>query len=88
MNLLPLFTIEGVPQDQLELCINKLQEVSKWSREQKIDRWAFRSALLKMLYDDADDYFRSGEGTFRELAAFDNGVATALKNMADSRVKD
>jgi len=85
---LTLFKIEGVPNDQLELCIDKMGELQRWSKEQKIDRWAFRSALLKTLYDDADEYFESGEGTFRELAAFDNGVATALKVMSDSRVKD
>jgi len=85
---LTLFSIEGVPQDQLELCVNKMEEVVKWSREQKIDRWAFRSALLKALYDDADEYFDSGEGTFRELAAFDNGVATVLKGASDSEGKN
>ena len=85
---LALFTIEGVPQDQLELCVDKMAGLVSWSKEQKIDRWAFRSALLKALYDDADEYFDSGEGTFRELAAFDNGVATALKRAHDSRVKD
>ncbi len=83
-----LFAIEGVPQDQLDLCVNKMSELIRWSKDQKIDRWAFRSALLKALYDDADEYFESGEGTFRELAAFDNGVATAMKSARDSRVKD
>ena len=63
-------------------------ELIRWSKDQKIDRWAFRAALLKILYDDADEYFESGEGTFRELAAFDNGVATALKTERDSRVED
>jgi hypothetical protein len=85
---LTLFSIEGVPQEQLELCIDKMGELAKWYKEQNIDRWAFRSALLKTLYDDADEYFESGEGTFRELAAFDNGVATTLKAISDSRVKD
>jgi len=85
---LTLFAIEGVPQDQLELCIGKMDELARWSKKQNIDRWAFRSALLKTLYDNADEYFESGEGTFRELAAFDNGVATTLKAMSDSRVKD
>jgi len=65
-----------------------MSELESWSRKQKIDRWAFRSALLKALYDDADEYFGSGEGTFRELAAFDNGVAAALKRARDPRVKD
>jgi hypothetical protein len=83
---LVLFSIEGVPQDQLDVCVKKIEELVKWSSEQKIDRWAFRSALLKALYDDADSYFGSSEGTFRELAAFDNGVTNALRASRDSRV--
>jgi hypothetical protein len=85
---LTVFTIDGVPQDQLDSTVKKMEELIRWSKDQKIDRWAFRAALLKTLYDDADEYFESGEGTFRELAAFDNGVATALKTERDSRVKD
>lgn len=56
-----------------------MDEFVQWAVLEKVDRWAFRASLLKALYDDADDYFKKGEGTFREIAAFDNGVATALK---------
>jgi hypothetical protein len=76
MNML---TIEGVPREDLEKCIRKMTEVAEWSRREKIDQWALRAALLKSLYDNADVYFASGDGTFREIAAFDNGVASALK---------
>jgi len=77
--------VEGVPQVDLEKCVGKLGEVRAWSAKEKIDRWAFRAALLKSLYDIADEYFLSGEGTFREIAAFDNGVATALKKMKEKK---
>jgi hypothetical protein len=73
--------VEGVREETLEKCISKMDEVIKWSNDQKMDRWALRAALLKALYDNADEYFESGEGTFREIAAFDNGVATALKKL-------
>lgn len=71
--------IEGVPREAFEMCVGKMDEFAQWSRTEKIDRWAYRAALLKALYESADEYFASGEITFRELAAFDNGVATALK---------
>jgi hypothetical protein len=77
--------LEGVPQDDLEKCVGKLTDVKAWAAKEKIDRWAFRAALLKSLYDNADEYFFSGEGTFREIAAFDNGVATALKTMKEKK---
>ncbi|HYB04536.1 MAG TPA: hypothetical protein VED17_08740 [Nitrososphaerales archaeon] len=80
-------TIEGVPQRDLEKCISKMDEVGEWSRKEKIDRWAFRAALLKSLYDNADIYFASREGTFREIAAFDNGVASALKKLKEEPKK-
>lgn len=71
--------IEGIPQDSLDRCLDRMHELSQWAVKEKIDRWAFRAALIKALYDNADEYFASGQGTFREIAAFDNGVATALK---------
>ncbi len=73
--------VEGVPEKDLEESISKLDEVVDWTSKEKINRWAFRAALLKTLYDNADEYFASGEGTFREIAAFDNGVASALKKL-------
>jgi hypothetical protein len=73
--------IEGVSKDNLERCIEKLNDLKDWTRKEKMERWAFRAALIKTLYDDADEYFASEEGTFREIAAFDNGVATALKRL-------
>ncbi len=79
--------IEGVSQESLEKSINKMNEVAEWSDKEKIDRWAYRAALLKALYDDADKYFASGEGSFREIAAFDNGVATALKKLKNGQTK-
>jgi hypothetical protein len=72
-------SVDGVPQESLEKCIEKMKELAKWSEKEKIDHWAFRAALLKALYENADEYFAMGAGTFREIAAFDNGVATALK---------
>jgi hypothetical protein len=80
-------TIEGVPQQDLEKCISKMAEVTDWSREEKVDQWALRAALLKSLYDNADLYFSSGDGTFREIAAFDNGVASALKKSKEESKK-
>ncbi len=80
-------TIGGVPQEDLEKCISKMAEVTDWSRKEKIDQWAVRAALLKSLYDNADMYFASGDGTFREIAAFDNGVASALKKSKDELKK-
>jgi hypothetical protein len=81
-------SIEGVSTERLERCIKKLEEVARWSASEKIDRWTFRAALIKALYDDADRYFATGEGTFRELAAFDNGVATAIKTAKNASRKD
>jgi len=83
-----MLEIEGVPKESLEKCISKLDEFARWAKKEKLDRWAFRAALLKALYDNADEYFVSGEGTFREIAAFDNGVATALKKMIDNSQKN
>jgi len=71
----------------LEKCIERMNELAEWSSKEKMDRWAFRASLIKALYDNADEYFDSGEGTFREIAAFDNGVATALKKSMGSGLK-
>jgi hypothetical protein len=79
--------IEGITQDDLEKCIAKLDEITVWVTKEKIDRWAYRAGLLKVLYDNADEYFASGEGTFREIAAFDNGVASALKKLNEGSNK-
>jgi hypothetical protein len=79
--------IEGVSQEVLEKVLLKVNELTKWAEGQHVDRWAFRASLLKALYDDADKYFESGEGTFRELASFDNGVATVLRNLKESKTK-
>jgi len=75
--------IEGVQQESLNKCLVKIDELGSWVKSENVDRWAFRASLIKALYDDADAYFASGEGTFREIAAFDNGVATALKTLKD-----
>jgi hypothetical protein len=80
-------TIEGVTQEDLEKCIVKLDEITAWVTKEKLDRWAYRAGLLKVLYDNADEYFASGEGTFREIAAFDNGVASALKKLNEQSKK-
>ena len=79
--------IEGVTQEDLEKCIAKLDEISVWVSKEKLDRWAYRAALLKVLYDNADEYFASGDGTFREIAAFDNAVASALKKINEESKK-
>jgi hypothetical protein len=76
--------IEGISQASLNRSVEKMKEIVGWAAQEKIDRWAFRASLLKALYDDADEYFKTGEGTFREIAAFDNGVATALKEFKDA----
>jgi len=64
-----------------------MNEMRAWVASEKIDSWAYRASLLKALYDSADEYIASGEGTFRELAAFDNGVATALKKLKEKSSK-
>jgi len=82
-------SLDGVPEDSLNRCIERIDELTKWAEDEQIDRWAFRASLLKALYEDADRYFASGAGTFREIAAFDNGVATAIRQekSADPRGK-
>ena len=76
-------SVDGVPQNDLDRCLRKVEDLGRWSRKEKLDRWAFRASLLKALYDDADEYFAEGGGTFREIAAFDNGVATALRALKE-----
>ncbi len=73
-------SLDGVPQKDLDEANSKVTELMKLLNNAKIDRWAIRASLLKALYGDADEYFAQKLGTFRELAAFDNGVATALRN--------
>ena len=75
------FSVEGVPQRDLDQTVSKVRELLEWAREENLDRWAFRAALLKALYEDAEEFFKETKGTFREIAAFDNGVATALDSM-------
>lgn len=70
--------IEGIPQKDLERCIAKIEEIRLWAGQEKLDRWAFRAALLKAIHEDSEEYFGKTNSTFREIAAFDNGVATAL----------
>ena len=74
-------SIDGVPQKDLDQSVGKVKELQEWAREQNLDRWAFRAALLKVLYEDAEEFFKDKKGTFREIAAFDNGVATALESI-------
>jgi hypothetical protein len=79
------FSLEGISQEDLDIACSKVVEVTKVLREEGKDRWAVRAAFLKALYDDADEYFAQKLGTFREIAAFDNGVAVALKTMEDEK---
>jgi hypothetical protein len=81
MNIL---RIDGIPQDDLDRCVARLEEIQRWAMQERLDRWAFRAALLKALHDDSEEYFRKTNGTFREIAAFDNGVATAIESIENS----
>ena len=71
--------IEGIRQEDLDLCISKLDPVVASLKAEKIDPWALRASLLKFLFENADEYFSRSGGTYREIAAFDNGVAKALE---------
>jgi hypothetical protein len=73
-----MLSIEGIPQKDLDRCVEKVEEIQSWAKHEKLDRWAFRAALLKALSNDADEYFEKTNSTYREIAAFDNGVATVL----------
>ena len=74
-------SIEGIPKRDLDLSLEKIEELRQWALREKIDRWAFRAALLKALNEDANEYFELAKGTFREIAAFDNGVAVTLESL-------
>ncbi|MDG6995886.1 MAG: hypothetical protein JRN52_08185 [Nitrososphaerota archaeon] len=71
--------IDGVPQRDLQMSLEKLSAFQKWAAEEKVDRWAVRAALLKALHESSEEYFQSENGTFREIAAFDNAVGAALE---------
>ena len=73
--------IEGVPQKDLDASLEKVDELTRWAKSDNIDFWAFRAALLKALKGNAEEYFQSGAGTYREIAAFDNAVATAIDSI-------
>ncbi|MHB2037562.1 MAG: hypothetical protein ACYCPW_12610 [Nitrososphaerales archaeon] len=73
--------IEGIPQKDLDRCIEKIEQFQKWAAQEKLDRWAFRAALLTALYEDSEEYFEKTNSTYREMAAFDNGVATTLDSL-------
>jgi hypothetical protein len=78
---MPRLRIEGIPQKDLDRSVEKIEEIQKWAAQEKLDRWAFRAALLKALYEDAEEYFMKTKSTYREMAAFDNGVATTLDSL-------
>ena len=73
--------IEGIPQNDLDRCVERIEQFQKWASQEKLDRWAFRAALLKALHEDAEEYFGKTNSTYREMAAFDNGVATTLDSL-------
>ncbi len=76
-----MLRIEGIPQKDLDRCVEKIEEIQSWAKKEQLDRWAFRAALLKALHEGAEDYFKETNSNFREMAAFDNGVATALDSL-------
>lgn len=79
-------SIDGIPQRDLDQSLDKMSELKQWVSKEKIDRWAFRAALLEALNGDANYYFENKKGTFREIAAFDNGVAVALESFKKNSV--
>ena len=76
-----MLRIEGIPQKDLDRCVEKIEEIQSWAKKEGLDRWAFRAALLKALHEDEEDYFKETNSNFREMAAFDNGVATSLDSL-------
>ena len=72
--------IEGVPERDLKMSIEKLNEFQKWAVGEKVGRWAVRAALLMALDENSEHYFLHEGGSFREIAAFDNGVGMALRS--------
>jgi hypothetical protein len=79
--------IEGVPQKDLDSSVDRVEQLVDWAKKEKIDPWALRAALLTALYDNAEEYFVTTKGTYREIAAFDNGVATALDSLKKVKEK-
>jgi hypothetical protein len=77
--------IEGVPGADLQKCMKKILELQGWARNEKIDFWAFRVSLLAALNESSEKYFRETKGTYREIAAFDNGVAKALEPKSNTK---
>ena len=75
--------IEGIPQKVSDRCIERIEDIQRWASREKLDRWAFRAALLRALYENADEYFKKTNSTYREMAAFDNGVATTLDSLKE-----
>jgi hypothetical protein len=75
--------IEGVPDADLQKSMKKISELQEWEKKEKIDFWAFRASLLVALNDSSERYFRETKGTYREIAAFDNGVAKALESKSE-----
>ena len=79
VNRLGRIRVDGISQKDLDICLQKIQEMRDWVKEEKVDRWAFRASLVKALNEDTEEYFRETNATFREIAAFDNGVAKAIE---------
>jgi hypothetical protein len=71
--------LDGVPDADLQKSMKKVSELQDWAKKENIDFWAFRASILIALNDSAEEYFRVTKGTYREIAAFDNGVANALE---------
>lgn len=82
-NAMRRLVIKGIPQADLDHSLDRIQELQQWASKERIDRWAMRAALLKALNEDANDYFEHGKGDFREIAAFDNGVAVAVESLKE-----
>lgn len=79
MSCLGRIHVDGVSQKDLDVCLQKIQGLQDWVKEEHIDRWAFRASLVKALNEDSEEYFRESNATFREIAAFDNGVTKAME---------
>ncbi len=77
-------SVEGILQKDLDLCVDTIAAIQDWAKKEKVDRWAFRAALLKALFEDAENYFEETKGNYREIAAFDNGVANTLDSLKES----
>lgn len=75
------FQVEGIPQSDLDLCVGKVEDLVNWTKSENLDSWALRASLLKALYENADEYFARTKGNYRQIAAFDNGVARSLEEL-------